>query len=202
MPIVRFRPSIFGFPEKLLTKLRYCDYKNLTSTAGALNKYFFNWNSTFDPDNSGGGHQPLYRDTYASIYDHYSVVSCLAKVRIDNPTSVGFIVGVVTDDDSSGSSTFQTLMEQSTADFDTLTPLTGSHSSIEFTRNWDCESVLGIDPYASETYKTAVGSDPTELSTLIVYSIPVDGVSTGTLSMIIELEFTVLWTELTTPTQS
>jgi hypothetical protein len=200
---VRFTPSVFGFPDRLVTKLRYSDILNNSSTAGSLVTYIYRWNSTFDPDLSGTGHQPLYRDTYAAVYDQYAVIRATAKVRFDNPNAaVGFICGVVTDDDSSPSSTFQTLMEQSHGQSETLTPLSGSHSSHEFVITWDCASVLNIDPFTSESYKTAVGSNPTEISTLIMWSKPIDGSSTASVQVCVELIQEVLWTELTTPTQS
>lgn len=201
-PIVRYTPNVFGFPDRLMTKLRYVDIQNNVSTVGALVKHVFRWNSTFDPDFSVAGHQPLYRDTYASVYDQYSVVSARAKIRFDNPNIIGFVVGVLTDDDTSTSTTFQTLMEQNHGQSDTLTTASGSHSSREFIITWDCASVLNIDPYTSEAYKTAVGSDPTEVSTLIVWSLPIDASTTATIQFKIELEQDVLWTELTTPSQS
>ncbi len=202
-PIVRYTPSVYGFPDRLVTKLRYNDVLTAVSTTGALNTYIFRWNSTFDPDLSGTGHQPLYRDTYASIYDQYAVTRAWARIRFDNTSnSVGFVFGAVTDDDSSVSSTFQTLMEQSHGNSETLTALTGSHSSHELNMVWDAAKVLNIDPYTSEAYKTAVGSNPTEVSTLVMWSKPIDGSTTATMLITIELIQEVLWTELSTPTQS
>jgi hypothetical protein len=185
-----------------MTKLRYCDYHNLTSTSGALAKLTYRWNSTFDPYQTGVGHQPLYRDTYAGIYDHYAVVRATAIIRVVNPGTVSSLFGAITDDDSSSSATFQTLMEQNHGRHSELTPLTGSKSDDTFVMTWDCKQILSIDPFTSEEYKTAVGSDPTEESYLVVWAIPVDGSSTNTLGVTIELIQEVLWTELTTPTQS
>ncbi len=201
-PIIRYQPDIFGFPDRLMTKLRYSDVLNATSSSGALNTYLMRWNSTFDPDLSGTGHQPLYRDTYASVYDHYAVVRAYAKIRFDNASNVGFIIGCLTDDDGTPSTTFQTLMEQSHGVNTTLTPLSGSHSSHEFNISWDCADVLNIDPYSSQTYKTAVGSNPTEDSILVMWSKPIDGSTTATVQIRIELIQEVLWSELQTPTQS
>jgi hypothetical protein len=186
----------------LETRLRYADYHNISIVSGALTKFTYAWNSTYDPNQSGGGHQPLYRDVFAGIYDHYSVVRARAIVRVINPGTTSVLVGCVTDDDTTSSSTFQTLMEQSHGTTQHLTPVSGSKSEAVFNLSWDCIKVLGIDPYSSESYKTAVGSDPTEMSTLVVWAIPDDGSTTVTLNATIELVQEVLWTELTTPTQS
>jgi len=202
-PVVRFSPMCFGFPDKLLTRLRYCDTLNMTCTSGAVGKEIFRWNSTYDIDVTNTGHQPLYRDTYASIYDQYAVVRATARFTIVNVnTGISVVCGHVTDDDTNISSQFNTLMEQNHGDHCILTPLAGSHSSHTFDTTWDCQEVLGIDPYASESYKTAVAADPTETSTLGIWAVPQDGSSTTTLQVIIEIIQEVLWTELTTPTIS
>jgi hypothetical protein len=194
---------VFGFPDRIVTRLRYVDYHNLTCTAGALGTYIYRWNSLFDPNQTGTGHQPLYFDTLAGVYDQYAVISAKAMITFTNPsTTVATLCGVVTDDDTSTSATFQTLMEQNHGQSMLVTPLSGSLSEWTVKPTWDCASVLGIDPFASETYKTAVGSNPTEVSTLAFWAIPSDGASTIILPTRIQLEFEVLFTELTTPTQS
>jgi len=160
------------------------------------------WNSTFDPDVTGVGHQPLYRDTFASIYDQYAVISATAKIKILNSSTVPYMVGAVIEDDTSSSSTRDTLCEQVHGVHCFLPAQNGSLSSHTWTLNWDCRRILNIDPYTSEAYKTSVGSNPTELSTLGLWSIPQDGASTITTQWRVELIQHVLWTELTTPVQS
>jgi len=159
------------------------------------------WNSTFDPDATGGGHQPLYRDNLAAIYDHYSVISARAQIRLTNDSADPFAVGLLTDDDTTASSSVDTLCEQSHGSHAILTPLTGSRSSVRFIAAWDCKKILGIDPFASETYKTAVGSNPAEESDLIVWASDLAGNTAGVL-FDIEMEYDVLWTELTDPASS
>jgi len=70
-----------------------------------------------------------------------------------------------------------------------------------FTVAWDCKKVLGINPFSSETYKTAVGSNPAEESDLIIWAVDENG-NTGSVLMNIEIDYLVLWTELTTPSGS
>ncbi len=182
--------------------MRYSDFHSATSTTGSIGSRLYRWNSTFDPDQTGVGHQPLYRDTYAAIYNHYSVIRARAIIRItyvdaDSP----MFVCINTEDDSSISATVQTLAEQSHGISTMLTPLSGSHSYKEFVVNWDCKEVLGIDPYITESYKTAVGSNPSEESYLVVSCATADA-TTASISYQIILEQTVLWSELSTPTQS
>lgn len=200
--ITRFDPAnTFGFPDKLVVRLRYYDTASITSTTGGVGSYKFRANSCYDPNQTGVGHQPMYYDTYTSIYDHYSVVSCKAIVRFTNTVNTPFLVGVVIDDDSAASTSVNGIVEQSHSQSRYLTPLTGSNSSTTITVPWNCKDVLGIDPYASETYKTATGADPAEQSYIIPYAATTDG-STNTILFDITMEMVVLFTELATPTIS
>jgi hypothetical protein len=202
-PVVRFTPSVFGFPDRLLTRLRYCDTGVISAATGSVGLQTFRLNSTFDPDFTNTGHQPMYRDTYAAIYDQYSVVSVIAKIQLLNiNTSDIIICGAVVDDDTNVSTSANVLMEQSHGINRDLTPLAGSKSEWEFTIKWSAQEFLNIDPYSSEAYKTSVGSNPTEVSTLALWTAAENASSSIYCHWKIELDMTVLWTELTTPTLS
>jgi len=190
-----------GFPDKLLSKVRYHETGTLTSLAGAIAKQNYRWNSTFDPNQTGVGHQPLYRDTYATIYDHYSVVSAVATVTFVNYSTSPFIVGCVTDDDTSTNG-IDVVCEMNHEYHKMIPPLLGSLSSHTFNVNWDCKRILSIDPYASQTYKTAVGSNPSEESILTLFGTAADGAVSSQIYYDIEMTYTVLWAELSTPSES
>jgi hypothetical protein len=184
-----------------MAKLRYHDTETLTSSSGAVGKYVYRWNSTYDPDVTGSGHQPMFRDTFAAIYDQYAVVRATATIKFINVSSTPMFVGVVTDDDASTSTTRDTLCEQTHGWHSLMPAQAGSLSTITHTASWDCVKYLGIDPFTSELYKTGVETDPTEQSTLTVWTLATDGTS-QTVLCDVELVYTVLWTELATPSQS
>ncbi len=194
--------AIYGFPNKMLTRLRYCDTIYLSNSAGGIARQVFNINSTFDPDQTSTGHQPLYRDTYAGIYDQYAVVAVKATVKIINNSSNPIHCGMFIDDDTTSSTSYNVLMEQNNGLHTLLPGINGSLSSHTFVLTWTAKKFLGIDPYTSQTYKTAVGSNPTEMSSLVVWYQPVDLSSTMSTWFQIQLEQTVLFSELTTPTVS
>nr|WPR18655.1 MAG: capsid protein [Chemarfal virus 111] len=186
----------------MLTRLRYCDSVPLLSSTGNLGKQVFLLNSTFDPDYTNSGHQPLYRDTYAAIYDQYAVVECNITIKIVNTGTVPIQCGMVIDDDVTTSTNYNVLMEQNNGQHKLIPALTGSLSSGTFTYKWSCQKVLGIDPFASQTYKTAVGSNPSELSTMTVWVQSIDLASSVTTYIQVEIDQLVLWTELATPSVS
>jgi hypothetical protein len=202
-PLVRYTPDVFGFPDRLQTKLKYADTGVITSTTGAVGLQIFRINSTFDPDYTNVGHQPMYRDTYAAIYDQYAVVSVIGKITLMNVNTSNIITcGMVIDDDTTVSTSTSVLLEQNHGINSTLTPLSGSKSEWTFPFKWKCQEILNIDPYASQSYKTAVGSNPTESSILAIWSVSEDASSTTYCHWKVEFEMTVLWTELSTPTIS
>jgi hypothetical protein len=190
-----------GFPNAMLANVRYHDTYAISSTVGSVGKQLIRWNSTFDPDYSGVGHQPLYRDTYTSIYDHYVVVSASVEIKFSSTGTSSFIVGCLTDDDASTSSTVNTLCEQATGQSVLLPPIAGSLSTCTLRMSWDCKKVLGFDPFKSELAKTPAGSDPAEDSFLVIWAATTDS-TTAAIACTVTLVQHVLWTELSTPTQS
>ncbi len=200
-PVVRYSPDVFGFPDRLLTRLRYFDTVGLTSTTGSLAHHVFRVNSTFDPDQTGTGHQPLYRDVYAGVYDFYAVVSARAIIQFVNPTTSSFFVSVTVEDDATPPTTATSLAEKSHGQSFLLTPLTGSKSTCEFIVPWSCAKYLNIDPFSSYAYKAAVGANPVELSYIAVSAATTDS-STATIAFSIKLEQEVLWSELSTQAEN
>jgi len=196
--------QVFGFPKRLQVKLRYAAYEGLflSSVAGTVNKYFFSCNSIFDPDRTGTGHQPLYRDTYAGIYDHYAVVRSHCTVRyVNQNASNAWNVGLVIEDDTAGSTVVDTIAEQSLSKSTFMTPLSGNNSMHVINKNWDCVSGLSIDPYTSELYKTDFVSNPTEEQFYCIWGNDA-GAGTSNLLFQVELVYDCIFTELQTPTQS
>lgn len=190
-----------GFPHSMVAHLRYVDTYALTITSGSLAKQVMRWNSTFDPDSTGTGHQPLYRDIFASIYDQYAVISASIEVKFVNNTTSTIVCGIVSEDDATSSSTVDTLCEQALGEHTILPPLTGALSTHTFKMNWNCKDFLHIDPFASQTYKTAVGSNPSEESDLVLWATDFDAASISVTAHVTLVQ-EVLWTELTSPTQS
>lgn len=191
-----------GFPNKLRCKLKYFETPNITSTTGGLTKHIWNANSIFDPNDTGTGHQPLYHDTFASLYDHYAVISSKIIITIVNrSTTDSALVSLGPEDDNSASSTTSTLVEQVGSKSKVLTPLSGSKSEQILTGVFGAKKVLSIDPFTSQSYKTAFGSNPSELSTWVL-SVTAFNAATLTCDYTVQIIYDVLFSELSTPTQS
>lgn len=74
-----------GYNNNYTVRLTYSDCVNITfSGAGGSASRYFSLNSIYDPDASGGGHQPLMRDLWASQYDYYAVLSTSYHIEAYN----------------------------------------------------------------------------------------------------------------------
>lgn len=81
-----------GMPFAKLATLRYSETVNLAGTAGILQRYAFSANSVYDPNNTGGGHQPMGYDQWTTLYNKYVVLGSKIIVRmIPNFNGVGQI---------------------------------------------------------------------------------------------------------------
>jgi len=69
----------FGFPNRLMTKLKFCQTNQMISFVGGVpTKRQYRLNSMNDPDLTGGGHQPYGYDTFMNgstgcAYQKYKV---------------------------------------------------------------------------------------------------------------------------------
>lgn len=80
VPLVR-RPD-FGFPDKFVTRLRYCDSYALAGS----NNNVFRLNSLYDPDLSGVGHKPTWMNQICGAvgtapYSKYRVLGAKITVK-------------------------------------------------------------------------------------------------------------------------
>lgn len=86
---------VTGFPDKLTTRLRYSVFRNVTTAVGTgIDVYQYMINSTYDPDVTGGGHQPLYRDQLYAIYNLCVVTECKWMLHVTTSSTVGQLINV------------------------------------------------------------------------------------------------------------
>jgi len=80
---ITFPPTIIGFPDRLITILKYSEsYTFNGSAAPAAQQWTVN--SAFDPNNTGVGHQPSFYDTFSAIYARYFVRAFKVDISVNN----------------------------------------------------------------------------------------------------------------------
>jgi hypothetical protein len=87
-----------GFPEELDVTLSYNFFSGITVPASTLaGAYAFRLNDTYDPDYTGGGHQPMYRDQLFALYSNCCVWKTEARTIISSTTTTPlYAVALVT----------------------------------------------------------------------------------------------------------
>lgn len=79
-------PGTIGFPDTYVTKLKYAETIDIAPGA-VIGQYSYRGNSLYDPDFSGGGHQPGYFDELSKVYTRYRVLG--AKITVSFMNNVG-----------------------------------------------------------------------------------------------------------------
>lgn len=193
--------KVWGFPNSIITKLRYCTTKVLSGTTGARGLKVFSANGTYDPDISDTGHQPLYRDNYAALYTTYTVLGSKITVWYYNQgADNAAIVGIVGDDDTSISSSVETLMEQNNS-VSVMHGTTGSPVTV-LTSVYEPLEMIGVDAKDDGLSATPVAENPDDQWCYGVWAAAADGVSTIAISCKIEVEYTVKFSQLVGPVQN
>lgn len=105
--------SLKPYPESKLVVHKYVDTFTTTAAAGAGLPMFYQFraNSTYDPDYTGVGHQPLYRDEMYTQYTNYTVLSATIKITIPPKENVAQVFALWHDTDYTIPLTKNTLQE-------------------------------------------------------------------------------------------
>lgn len=83
--------GISTFPDSLITKLKYVDTMDLTTT---LTNRAYAINGLFDPDISGAGHQPLAFDQLMTLYSEYEVFASKVFLYATNNNTIEYILNI------------------------------------------------------------------------------------------------------------
>ncbi len=108
------------FPQKAVVKHRYCDVytHQVASTITPFTTFqTYRTNSTFDPYETGVGHQPLGRDQYAALYNKYCVIGSKMTVKMNVywPAAgeiAPLFCGITVDDDDTSTPLIEDMVER------------------------------------------------------------------------------------------
>jgi hypothetical protein len=88
---IRFSRQPMLLPSRTRVPLTYVDVVDLSSTVGALAHYEYAANGLFDPDITGGGHQPYGFDQWMTFYTKAMVMRANVEVKAVSTTApMGF----------------------------------------------------------------------------------------------------------------
>lgn len=186
----------WGFPTRLAMRHKYAELTVLTSTTGSLATYVVSANSMYDPNVTAAGHQPMYFDELASIYDHYTVVSSCCKITITTGSSSNAAAQLVLalDDDATGTGNINYAAEGNRSVVKTIA--NAATQPVVLTSYWSAKS-FGPNPLDNDNLQGSSAASPTEVSNWILYLNSLNGATTAC-NLGIEIWYNVVWDELKT----
>jgi len=169
---VNLSHNLGPIPQRMITKLKYCDAFARTSTLGILNTYQFNLNSIFDPDLTGTGHQPYGRDTYATLYNRYRVfaVSWAIDAAIDVVNANNAYNAQITVLPQNSSTTYTSLGEvaEKPRAITKLAPNVGKTTSRGHISLPNLNGQTSTEYKGDDRFQALMGSNPAEIMTLSI----------------------------------
>lgn len=194
------RFPFFGFPPKLQVRHRYAQIVGISAAAAGVGNYQFRANGMYDPDYTGTGHQPLYFDQLATIYDHFTVLRSYAKFTVANMATTPATVNVFLNDDATITpSAIDGRMEQSTG---RSLLISKEQGPIVFYVSFDARKTFGGDPLANDNLQGSSAADPTEQALYTISAKTADDAVATSVIVQVEIVYTAVWDELRDIAQS
>lgn len=185
-----------GFPKKMLMTHKYREIVDVTSTLGVINSHLWRCNGMFDPSFTGTGHQPMYFDQMAVLYDHYVVIGSKIRLSVTPKQAVAdssFICGFVNDDSTITSTSLEAISEATQGK--RIIQLPAGNNTVSFINmRWSAKKFFGGSILSNPELQGTAISDPLEQSTFAFVAQSSGG--TITYKVVAEIEYIAVWKEL------
>lgn len=159
-------------PDKIITKLKYSEAVSLTLAAASTLGYYMYRTSLYDPDVTGLGHQPLWRDQLDYMYTKYRVHGIKYKFTIINTNVQQLTAGaVVMQPDSTAETNLNTIRERNNSRPFILPGYTGGNGRVVkgFMHTGYPHGLSKSDFLADEDFEAAMNANPVKTSILAIY---------------------------------
>jgi len=194
-----------GFPQKITETHTYCETVTLnTGAGGTLTSYSFSANGMFDPNITGTGHQPMFYDQMAALYNHYCVIGSKCTVEFVTTTTTSTssnsdaTVGIILND-STSIPTLPGLLEHPTSKHRLLGSANAMGASpVRFVQKFSAKKNFGKFDQGNSNFTGSISTNPGEQ---MYYTLFVDGTQ-ATNAIVVRAMVTILyiaiWAERTT----
>lgn len=196
--------SYGGFPLSKSVTLRYVTIYALTGQDnGLVASKSIRANGIYDPEVPIGGEQPMGRDQWAGLYNHYVVKSSNIKVQFMTPNLTTdaprpITVGILLDDDATLEATLtKTVMERGNCNCITM-PMYYDQK-VTLTKTYDCTKWFDIVDVQDNVARVGapVGADPSEQAHFVIFagSLDTTWAVQGTMYAIVTVDYNIEWSE-------
>jgi len=185
--------SLQPIPQRYICRMKYSETITTDITTGM---YYFNLNSVYDPNRSGGGHQPYGHDTLATLYNRYRVISCNWRINLAfASTASSAIIQAQPANEQLMPSTGSEMRENPRSKYICQNP--GSASRVLQGRTY-LPSLVGRTKsqyMGDDRYQAQVGTNPQELAILNVMATG-SGDTGAQVALQVVLEYQVEWFDI------
>jgi len=178
------------FPTRMLATLKYTDTIPLQSALVPILNLYYSCNSIYDPYRSGGGHQPYGHDTYATIYNQYTVIRSKCTFQLGQSAAVLNLYswGGGIADDTATAPVFDQWTERPTYKVERMMNNAGPGAK-PMTLYWDRNRRFP-DPDTAQSLSANFGTNPAEEEFFeLIAQTSASGASIGTVYMMITIEY-------------
>jgi len=191
------RPPVVAI--KHVSRLLYNDNISISPTGQASTAYVMSANGMYDPNLSGGGHQPMGFDQLMALYEHYTVRQGKITVNFTNEsaTECGF-VGIALFPSDSVETSYYKLVENGLLTRSFIAPRNGDpKSACQLTTPFNIGKINGRpgNITGDDLYRGDSASNPTEQTYLHVFAYNPANVNTMAVRCDILIEFEAVFTE-------
>lgn len=186
-----------GFPKQLRMKQRFVVPFNVTTGAGSISTIQVSCNGLYDPSSSFAGHQPMYFDTLATLYNHYTCLNSKITVQCYATSTYGILAGVYIEDDTTRTPTFSgAASEQNSSSYGLVAPGGAGGNVVTFRKSWSATEAFGANPLSNDNLQGTVAANPTEQQHYTIFAQHVDQTQIVAISGVLTVEYDAVWDEL------
>lgn len=179
--------------------LPYCEQAvSLNPGIGGIPVFhYFSANGLYDPNVTGGGHQPLGFDQIMPMYDHYTVIASKITITFFNDDSSNKqIVGVrLSDNTSSGVAADVSNIQENGGGKYVWLNQKGNDGDM-------CTMTLGCSPKKyfakslnDDTYKGGIGANPADQVYFQIWAAPFQSVDSGVIYFNVRIDYIAIFSE-------
>lgn len=196
------RGNLSGFPDAMNVKLNYVERIGLSGTPNV--DYIFRGNSIFDPNYTGTGHQPMYANQYAPIYQRYRVHASSIRVdAINQSTSEAAQIALIPKDTFDAITDLGTAQEYSRAVETKMIPISQQYP-VRIKNYCTTRKAMGMTKTEANsdfdltglTGTTGIGNNPAQLWWWHIVAESTDAIATVNTVILVKITYYVKFYEL------
>lgn len=205
----------FGSQSKNLSNVY--PYRGIPNTVNCKHDYFFIFNfssgatastnimrlnSLWDPDQSGVGAQPYYRDELAALYNKYCVYGCKVKATYAIDSGISCTVGFKAQNDTSVLTNANLALERPEAKTVIINP---GQRTITQTKYYAMNQLFGVRRSTildENDYKATANTNPANEQYLQIFAQPSDNFTASVGRIVLRMTFYTKWSDRIRQSQS